>query len=67
MVKTKKHVKIPIQFKGSFLRNVGIIGLNVKYNAEALTTFLVDLNEFFGYIQKSRLFIFDRKSESPKK
>ena len=46
MVKTKKHVKIPSQFKGSFLRNVGIIGLNVKYNAEALTTFLVDLNEF---------------------
>ena len=45
MVKTKKHVKIPIQFKGSFLRNVGIIGLNVKYNAEALTTFLVDFNE----------------------
>jgi len=45
---TKKHVKIPIQFKGSFIRNVGIIGLNVKYSAEALTTFPVDFNEFLN-------------------
>ena len=37
IVKTKKHVNVTIQFEGSFLRNFGLIGSNVKYmyNAEA--------------------------------